>query len=116
MMIAFTFHFLSYVFVASRLPGAFLYLSIFCYGVVAWSIPTIMTAAIGDYVGPENIAKAFGFITFIFGIGQITGPSLAGVLAQNSGNFSSSFYMAAIFAFTAIVLSAFLKKPQHGKA
>ena len=111
MMLAFTFHCLSYLLVASRLPGSFLYLSIFFYGVVAWSIPTIMAASIGDFVGPEDIAKAFGFITFIFGLGQITGPSLAGLLAQKSGSFSSSFYMAASFAFAAIILSAFLKKP-----
>jgi MFS family permease len=113
MVIVFSFQFLAYLLVASGLPGIFLYLSIFFYGVVAWSIPAIMAAAVGDYAGPENAAKALGFITLIFGMGQISGPAIAGVLAQHSGSFSSSFYMAAALAGAAILLSAVLKKPQH---
>lgn len=112
LIIVFSFQLLSYVLVATKLPGIFLYLSIFCYGIVAWSIPTIMAAAVGDYVGAHNSAKAFGFITFIFGLGQITGPAIAGIMAEKTGSFSSSFYMSAFFAGIAIFLSLFLKKPQ----
>lgn len=113
MIIVFSVQFLAYLLVASGLPGIFLYLSIFCYGLVAWSIPAIMAAAVGDYAGPENAAKALGFITLIFGLGQISGPAIAGVLAQHSGSFSSSFYMAAALAGTAILLSSVLKAPRH---
>jgi len=108
----FTLQTLSYLLVASGLPGMFLYLSVFFYGIVAWSIPSIMAAAVGDYVGARNAAAAFGFITFIFGFGQISGPAVAGILAEKSGSFSGSFYMAAGFAGVAILLTAFLKKPQ----
>ena len=113
MVIVFSFQFLAYLLVASGLPGIFLYLSIFCYGLVAWSIPAIMAAAVGDYAGPENAAKGLGFITLIFGLGQISGPAIAGVLAERSGSFSSSFYMAAALAGAAILLSAALKAPRH---
>jgi sugar phosphate permease len=112
LIIVFSFQLISYLLVASKLPGIFLYLSIFCYGFVAWSIPTIMAAAVGDYVGTQNSAKAFGFITFIFGLGQIIGPTIAGIMAEKTGSFSSSFYMSAFLAAIAILLSAFLKKPQ----
>ncbi|MCX7770345.1 MAG: MFS transporter [Proteobacteria bacterium] len=112
LIIVFTFQCLSYLLVATKLPGIFLYLSIFFYGFVAWSIPTIMAAAVGDYVGPQSSAKAFGFITFIFGLGQITGPAIAGIMAQKTGSFSSSFYMSAILAGLAIILSMLLKKPR----
>jgi MFS family permease len=101
----------SYLLVATRLPGIFLYLSIGFYGVVAWSIPSIMAAAMGDYVGARKAAEAFGLVTFIFGLGQITGPAVAGMLAQRMGGFSGSFYMAAAFAGAAIVLTAFLRPP-----
>ncbi len=113
MIIVFSIQLLAYLLVASNLPGVFLYLSIFFYGIVAWSIPAIMAAAMGDYAGPENAAKALGFITLIFGLGQLAGPAIAGVLAQNTGSFSSSFYMAAAMAALAILLTALLKKPQH---
>jgi MFS family permease len=102
---------LAYLLVATKLPGSFLYLSIGFYGIVAWSIPSIMAAAVGDYVGARKAGQAFGLITFIFGLGQIIGPAAAGVLAERTGSFSGSFYMAAAFAGAAILLAAFLKRP-----
>jgi MFS family permease len=111
LMTVFSLQSLSYLLVASGLPGIFLYLSIFFYGIVAWSIPSIMAAAVGDYVGARKAASAFGLITFIFGLGQISGPSIAGVLAEKTGSFTGSFYMAAAFAGTAVVLAAFLRRP-----
>lgn len=111
LIIVFLFQMMSYLLVASKLPGVFLYLSIGFYGIVAWSIPSIMAAAVGDYVGAQKAAAAFGLVTFIFGFGQIAGPAVAGVLAEKSGSFSSSFSMAAIFAGAAILLAFFLKRP-----
>ncbi len=110
--IVFSLQMLSYLMVAANLPPLFLYLSIGFYGIVAWSIPSIMVAAVSEYVGVNNALAAFGFITFIFGLGQIAGPSVAGVLAERTGSFSSSFFMAAAFAGMAIVLTLFLKKPR----
>lgn len=109
--IVFTMQATAYLLVAARLPPAFLYLSIGFYGVVAWSIPSIMVAAVAEYVGPEKALHAFGFITFIFGLGQITGPAVAGLLAERTGGFSSSFAMATALAAAAVVLSALLRRP-----
>ncbi len=111
LMIVFSFQMLAYILVAAPLPPLFLYLSIGFYGIVAWSIPSIMVAAVSEYVGVDKALAAFGFITFIFGLGQITGPSVAGILAEKTGSFSSSFFMAAALAGIAILLTGFLKKP-----
>jgi MFS family permease len=111
LMIVFSLQMLAYLMVAAKLPALFLYLSIGFYGIVAWSIPSIMVAAVSEYVGVQKALAAFGFITFIFGLGQITGPSIAGMLAEKTGSFSGSFFMAAAFAGAAIVLIGFLKKP-----
>jgi len=111
LIMVFTIQMFAYLLVALSLPGIFLYLSIGCYGLVAWSIPSIMAALVGDYVGPQRTARVFGFITFIFALGQIAGPAVAGFLAEKSGNFSSSFLMASLFAGLAVVLAGFLKKP-----
>lgn len=116
LMLVFLLQMLAYLMVAANLPPLFLYLSIGFYGIVAWSIPSIMVAAVSEYVGAEKALAAFGFITFIFGLGQITGPSIAGMLAENTGSFSSSFGMAAALAAAAIVLTAFLRKPHHGES
>ncbi len=113
LMIVFFLQMISYLLVATKLPGLFLYLSIGFYGIVAWSIPSIMAAAVGDYFGSHKAGQAFGFVTFIFGFGQIIGPAVAGILAEKTGSFSGSFYMAAAFAGTAILLTAFLKRPHQ---
>ncbi len=113
LMIVFSLQMLAYLLVAADLPSFFLYLSIVFYGIVAWSIPSIMVAAVSEYVGVDRALAAFGFITFIFGFGQITGPAVAGILAEQVGSFSSSFFMAAAFAGLAIILSGFLKKPSR---
>jgi len=116
LMIVFCLQMLAYLLVAANLPPLFLYLSIGFYGIVAWSIPSIMVAAVSEYVGVDRALAAFGFITFIFGLGQITGPSIAGIMAEKTGSFSGSFYMAAAFAGAAIVLTALLKKPHDAEA
>lgn len=84
------------------------YVSLCSFGIVAWSIPSIMAALIGDYAGPERTAAMFGFVTFLFGIGQITGPLCGGFIAERSGSFSSSFLLASLFAVGALVLSQLL--------
>jgi len=116
LMIVFSMQAVAYLLIATRLPGLFLYLSIAFYGLVAWSIPSIMAAAMGDYVGIRNVAAAFGLVTFIFGLGQISGPAVAGILAERTGSFSGSFYMAAVFAGVAVLLSGFLRKPEKQMA
>ncbi|MBI4792790.1 MAG: MFS transporter [Deltaproteobacteria bacterium] len=111
LVMVFTIQSLAYLLIAVNLPGLFLYLSIGFYGIVAWSIPSIMTALIGDYVGPHRTVAVFGFITFIFGIGQIAGPYLAGVLAESTGSFAGSFYLASALAVMGALLSAALPRP-----
>jgi len=71
-----------------------------------------MTAAMGDYFGARNAAGALGLVTFIFGLGQLSGPAISGILAERTGSFSGSFYMAAFFAGVAILLTGFLPKPE----
>ncbi len=100
----------AYLFAALPLPDFFLYLSIFFYGFVVWSIPTIMTALVSDIVGPQKTASIFGLITFVFALGQISGPAIAGYLAEFSGDFSSGFLMAAIITMVGTFLSSRLAK------
>jgi MFS family permease len=113
LMLVFAIQAIAYLLIALNLPQIFLYLSIGCYGIVVWSIPSIMAALVGDYAGAERVATIFGFVTFVFGLGQVIGPFLAGFLAEMTRSFSGSFLMAAILAITAVFLSAFLPKKKN---
>ena len=106
--IVFGLQLLAYLLAGTPLPEGFLLLSVACFGVVAWSVPSIMVAAVGDLVGPEQALAALGFLTFFFGVGQIAGPAVAGLLAERSGSFSSAFLLAAALAGLAIALCRFL--------
>lgn len=112
LVIVFSLQMTAYLLAAGDLPRELLNVSIYLFGLVAWSVPSIVLAAVSDHVGPDRTVSAFGFVTFFFGLGQIAGPAVAGVLAERTGSFSPSFLMAAAFAATAMVLSGALGKPR----
>jgi len=102
---------LSYILYAViKVPIGF-YLSAILFGLTAWSIPTIMAAAAGDFVGPRLAPAGLGFITLFFGIGQALGPVLGGYLADVSGSFTLPFLIAGVISLIGMVLSFYLKKP-----
>lgn len=110
-MLVYSLFTISYVLVAANLPNPFLYASIGIFGIAVWSIPTIMSAAVGDYAGPVRAVKAFGFITLFFGAGQIAGPAVAGFTAEATGTFSTAFWLCAVLTGSAVVLTYFLQPP-----
>ncbi len=85
-----------------------LYASVALFGIVAWSIPSIMAALAGDLAGPARAAEVFGVITFVFGIGQIAGPAVAGLLSDAAGSIRPAFALASSMAGAAIVLTLVL--------
>jgi MFS family permease len=102
---------LSYiVYALIKTPFGF-YLSAVMFGLTAWSIPTIMAAAAGDFVGPRLAPAGLGFITLFFGIGQAVAPAFGGYLADLSGSFTIPFLVAGGISFVGMVASVFLKKP-----
>jgi MFS family permease len=111
MMLVFTLFTISYALVAADLPNSFLFASIGIFGLAVWSIPTIMAATVGDYMGPVRAVKAFGFITLFFGAGQITGPVVAGFTADITGTFSMAFWLCALLTASAVALTYFLRPP-----
>jgi MFS family permease len=99
----------AYIFAALGLSKAMLYTSVCFFGLGAWSIPGIMAATVGDCVGARRAPQAFGVVTFIFALGQISGPWVAGVLAEQIQSFTASFTLAASMSALAVALSLMLK-------
>ncbi len=103
----------AYLLAALPLKGLMAFMSIVFFGLAAWSIPTIMAALISDIVGSEKAATVFGRLTVAFAVGQISGPAVAGWVAQGAGSFAPSFGLAAAFAVGAALLSIPLREQQH---
>ena len=114
LLIVFTLFSITYGLVGMHLAREWLYTSIALYGIAVWSVPTIMAAAVGDYLGPESAVKAFGFITLFFGMGQIIGPACAGFLADAFGDFRIAFTMCSAASITAVFLTLLLPTPAEG--
>ena len=113
MLTVFSLFTLAYGLVSFQLPSTLLYASIALYGIAVWSIPTIMAAAVGDLLGPARAAKAFGFITLFFGLGQIIGPALTGAMADIFGTFKVAFGLCALATFTAAILAFYLPRSRQ---
>jgi len=101
----------AYLLAGSGLGSVALILSVVLYGLAVFSIPTIMAAAVGDYLGLSRAAAAFSLITLFFAVGQTIGPAAAGVIADASGTFTTSFIASGVLTGLAILLAAFLPKP-----
>jgi MFS family permease len=87
------------------------YVSAVLFGLTAWSIPTIMAAAAGDYVGPRLAPAGLGFVTLFFGIGQAMGPAVGGYLADLTRSFLVPFLLASAVALVGMLSSFYLRKP-----
>ena len=101
---------LSYIIYALVKVKFGIYLSAVMFGLTAWSIPTIMAAAAGDFVGPRLAPAGLGFITLFFGIGQALGPALGGYLADTTQSFTMPFLTAGGISLIGMVASLFLKR------
>jgi predicted MFS family arabinose efflux permease len=101
----------AYVLAGCKLGGAALLISVLLYGSAFFSIPAIMAAAVGDYLGVSGAANAFVLVTIFFAIGQTVGPGGAGLIAGLTGSFTSTFLLSAILTVGAALLAASLPKP-----
>ena len=105
LMIVFSVQTLAYLLAGSGLGTPALLLSVFLYGIAAWAIPAIMTAAVGDYLGIAKAAAGFSLITFFFAGGQTIGPAVAGLMAEHYGSFSPAFLLSAFITAGAVLFA-----------
>ena len=98
------------IFALFKTPAGY-YVSAVLFGLTAWSIPTIMAAAAGDYVGPRLAPAGLGFVTLFFGIGQAMGPAVGGYLADLTRSFMVPFLLASAVALVGMLSSFYLRKP-----
>ncbi len=96
------------VFALWRDPAGYT-VSVVLFGLTAWSIPGIVAAACGDYLGSRLAPAALGFVTLFFGLGQAAGPSVAGAIADASGSFGPAFLLASGVAALGVIGSLLLR-------
>jgi len=103
----------AYALIAAGTGMIGLLVSVLLFGLSAWSLPTIVSAAAGDYFGPERAAGIFAILTLVFAAGQVLGPAGAGFLADWTGGFALAYGIATGLNCVAIVLCLFLQPPAN---
>ncbi|MDP9435614.1 MAG: MFS transporter [Actinomycetota bacterium] len=68
------------------------------FGLTMSGLPAVIAAALSDVLTPREFAGAFGRCTLAFGLAQLCGPPLGGVLAESTGSFTVPFVLAALAA------------------
>lgn len=89
-----------------------LYVSVILFGIAAWSVPVIMAASSGDFFGPAAAANALAVLMLVFSVGQGLGPVVAGLSAERSGSFTTSYAFAGFVALLALALTLVLRPPE----
>jgi MFS family permease len=93
-------------------PSNFGYLaSTILFGLTAWSVPSIVAAAVGDAVGPRMAPAALGFTILVFSTGQALAPPVAGKIADLSGSFTPAFLLSAAVAFAGMAGALLIRRP-----
>lgn len=109
LIIVYLIHAVSFTLFGLSTTSAGFTISAILFGLSAWSIPAIMSAACGDILGPRLAPAALGFITLFFGVGQALGPSVAGAMADVFGTFGPAYLLAAAVALLGAVAASLLR-------
>jgi predicted MFS family arabinose efflux permease len=102
---------MSYLIFGLMKSGSGYLISTILFGLTAWSIPSIIAAAVGDAVHPRMAPAALGFTILIFGMGQALAPPVAGKIADLTGSFTPAFILSAVIAFSGMAGSMLSRKP-----
>lgn len=79
---------------------------------LAWGIRgPFMQAIRADYFGRRSIGMILGLSAVLVAAGQITGPLLAGILGDATGNYRLGFTVLALIAASGSVVFWYAKKP-----
>jgi MFS family permease len=96
LMLAFLLHAIGIILPALSELSLFGYLSAVLYGFTFIGIVSIVLTMAGRFY-PTKPAKLMGSLTVSYGVPQIVAPTIAGYLAQASGNYYEALYLAAGF-------------------
>lgn len=69
------------------------------FACTAWSIPAVVSALCGDAFGVRLAPAALGVVTVVFGVGQVLGPVVGGMMADRTGSLAPAFAVAGAAAW-----------------
>ena len=71
---------------------------------------TVLTLTLAGILAPSGSARLIGLLTAVFGVGQMIGPVLAGIIAGRAEDFTPALVVASVFVFAGGVSMAALQR------
>ena len=71
---------------------------------------TVLSLTLAGSLAPGASARLIGLLTAVFGVGQMLGPVLAGLIASRAHDFTPAMVVASAFVFAGGVLMAALQR------
>jgi len=105
LMLIFSLQALAYLLAGSGLGSVALLLSVVCYGLSNFAVPTVMAAVVADCYGLKRAAAAFSAVTLFFAVGQSIGPGVAGVIGEAFSTFRYAYLASGLLAALAVPLA-----------
>ncbi|MDH3498540.1 MAG: MFS transporter [Acidimicrobiia bacterium] len=90
--------------------GAVVAASAIAFGLAFSGVPTAFAALVSDHVDLQSFGAAFGVATFAFGIAQVFGPQIGGVVVDAVEGFTPVYLASAALAASGAVIAAALTK------
>lgn len=82
------------------------------FGATFMGMTALFMAEVKNSVSHKS-NQLIGLFTGVYGIGQVIGPIIAGVLITHSGNYDSSFIFSAIVLFCGMIFLVLAQKDNH---
>lgn len=103
--ILFAFQAFAHALLAFSIPSSWLFVSAGVFGFSTWAVPSIMATLSAELFGTEHTARILGLLTLFFGVGQMIGPLVAGIITDATEDFSVAFGCSSVCLIIASIFS-----------
>jgi MFS family permease len=105
------FHTLGLLLVANAISVVMVFSFAIMHG-IAWGLRgTMMQAIRADYFGRSSFGQILGMSSLVVTLGSISGPLVAGILADRTGSYAAGFNILAVLAGMGSIFFLLAKRP-----
>lgn len=91
--------------IAFQVPLFGVFASAMIFGLSTWAVPSIMATLSSELFGSHHTARILALVTLFFGVGQMVGPLIAGILRDFTGSYDIAFTMSAVLLWIGVIVA-----------
>jgi len=96
---------IAHLLIALNVPFYGVFLSALIFGLSTWAVPSIMATLSSELFGPTHTARILALVTLFFGVGQMIGPLIAGILRDLTSSYNLAFTISTILLWIGVAIA-----------